>query len=340
MANTEVLKGIIFSVFGEKGPEPKFWFPIALDQDMLLKISVKTITLLAGDSGETTSQMAFIQFPTYNLSTFVYLFGIPNDNVRGKKIASSISLLVVDKFNSLFYINLNEIEELIKNLSEKIVKNEISNVSSKKLIVDFYYQLKERIEIFKRHQITTVKIKNIEIDDTLNLFEECKYKVCIVGSPGVGKTALMLRFCEEAFRDRYIATNGANVNIKSINLNDENIKVSFNLWDISGQINYIDMNEKLIKGSDFVIFVYDLTRLDSFKEITFWYDWIKEKIGYKIGVLVGNKLDLDRKIKKQDAKNVAKNLKLGYIETSAKLGTNVNLLFQNVAKAILRLYKK
>ncbi|MHA1229780.1 MAG: Rab family GTPase [Candidatus Helarchaeota archaeon] len=338
MAELEILKGIIFSLFTDKGPEPKFWFPMNLDQDMLLKISVKNITLLAGESGESNEQIAFVQFPNYQLSTFVYLFGIPNENVRGKNIAASISLLIVDKYNSIFYLNMNEFKDWLKQLSQEIIKNEMNNQPSDKVIVDFYYKLKEKVMIFNRHEITTFKIKDSIILDNEAINEQ-KYKLGIVGAPAVGKTAILLRFCEEAFRDKYIATNGANVNIKSLILPEENTRISFYLWDISSQPCYLDMNEKLIEGCDAIIYVYDITRLDSFKEINYWYNWILEKIGYKIGVLVGNKIDLERKVPKEDAKNLARNLKLGYIETSAKNGTNVHTLFQNVAKAVFKLYK-
>ncbi|MHA1311525.1 MAG: GTP-binding protein [Candidatus Helarchaeota archaeon] len=339
MVNVDILKGIVFSCFGDKGPEAKYWFPISLDQDMLLKISVKTITLLAGDSGEATNQIAFIQFPEDHLSTFVYLFGIPNENARGKKVAASISLLIVDKYNSIFYFNMNELENSIKEISEKIIANEVNNKSSKKLLVEFYYDLKEKVQIYTQHRITTFKIKDDSEELPFKDFKEFNYKIALVGAPGVGKTSLLLRFTEEAFRDRYIATNVANVNIKTLDLMDEKIRIHFYLWDISGQVCYIDMNEKLINGCDAIIYVYDITRFDTFNEVKYWYDWINDNIGYKIGVLVGNKLDLKRKVSKENAKNLAKHLKLGYLETSSKNGTNVNLLFENIAKAILKLYR-
>ena len=339
MVESEILKGIVFSHFGEIGPEAKIWFPKVLDQEILLKISVKTISLLAGDSGETTNQIAFIQFPKYSLSAFVYLFGIPNEEVRGKNIAASISILIRVKYNTLFYMNLLEIEESIKEISNIIVNNEKKNNSSEKSIISFFYELKDKINLFRKHEITTFKIKDNELNKINDSFQEYKYKVGIVGASGVGKTALLLRFCEKAFREKYIATNGANINIKIFELENIKSRFSFNLFDISGKSSFLDMNSKLIKGCHALIFIYDITRLDSFNEIKFWYDWILSGIGYKIGVLVGNKIDLPRKINKEDAKTLARQLKLGYIETSAKNDVNIDLLFEKIARAILKLYK-
>ena len=48
-------------------------------------------------------------------------------------------------------------------------------------------------------------------------------------------------------------------------------------------------------------------------------------------ILVGNKTDLiDRKISKTDAKNFAKERNFKYIETIAKDGTNILLLFEEL----------
>lgn len=340
MTENKILNGVIYSYFSDKGPEPKFWFPQSLDQDMLLKISVKTITLLAGESGSATNQIAFIQFPEYNLSTLVYLFGIPKKEVRGSSEAVSIALLIRDKFSSLFHVNMGEIEIDLKELSEKIITYELKNESVEEQILEFFNEEEEKIRIFKKHQLTTFKVRDIDESETQDIYQDRKYKVSILGDCGVGKTAIMLRFCEEAFRDIYIATNGANVNMKSFEFSDEKIRALLNIWDISGQKEYLQMNEKLIHGTNAIILSFDLTRVDSFKKVEFWYNWVLEKIGYKIGVLVGNKLDLkERKITKEEAKNLAKKLKLGYIETSAKTGTNINLLFKNVTKALMKLYK-
>jgi len=58
--------------------------------------------------------------------------------------------------------------------------------------------------------------------------------------------------------------------------------------------------------------------------------------------LVGNKIDLvdERVVKHEEAKQVAKeNQMLFYIETSAKSGSNIQLLFKKLAQLILERMK-
>jgi len=53
-------------------------------------------------------------------------------------------------------------------------------------------------------------------------------------------------------------------------------------------------------------------------------------------ILVGNKADLvsERKVSYEDAKELADELGVNFLETSAKNASNVELAFENMAKAI------
>ncbi|MFX1461147.1 MAG: hypothetical protein ACFFBT_17015, partial [Promethearchaeota archaeon] len=44
------------------------------------------------------------------------------------------------------------------------------------------------------------------------------YKICIVGNGGVGKTSLVLRYCENTFKENYIMTIGSNFSTKTVDL--------------------------------------------------------------------------------------------------------------------------
>ena len=59
------------------------------------------------------------------------------------------------------------------------------------------------------------------------------------------------------------------------------------------------------------------------------------------GFLIGNKNDLldKRVITKEDAKQLAKDLNLGYIETSALTGENVIQAYHEIAKELLKSIK-
>lgn len=58
-------------------------------------------------------------------------------------------------------------------------------------------------------------------------------KYLIVGNSGVGKTCLLVRYCEGEFNYEYLSTIGVDFKIKRIVSNGNN--VTLNIWDTAGQ---------------------------------------------------------------------------------------------------------
>jgi len=52
-------------------------------------------------------------------------------------------------------------------------------------------------------------------------------------------------------------------------------------------------------------------------------------------LVLGNKIDLERKVEKGEAEDLSKRLNCEYLETSAKTGENVEIAFKKIAKACL-----
>ena len=52
-------------------------------------------------------------------------------------------------------------------------------------------------------------------------------------------------------------------------------------------------------------------------------------------ILIGNKADLAREVDQDEAEDLAGRLGCDYLETSAKTGENVELAFDNIARACL-----
>ena len=59
------------------------------------------------------------------------------------------------------------------------------------------------------------------------------YKVIIIGSSNVGKTALLERFVNHTFTKQFKATIGADFLVKEIEMEDES-RVTLQLWDTAG----------------------------------------------------------------------------------------------------------
>ena len=52
-------------------------------------------------------------------------------------------------------------------------------------------------------------------------------------------------------------------------------------------------------------------------------------------IIVGNKIDLERQVERQEAEDLAKRLSCDYLETSAKTGEQVDLAFEKIARACM-----
>lgn len=168
------------------------------------------------------------------------------------------------------------------------------------------------------------------------------FKVCVVGDGGVGKTSMVLRYCENAFKENYIMTIGSNFSTKNVKLEDyPNFDVKLQLWDLAGQKHFSFVRPPFYRGSSGIVIVFDLTRRSSFANIPNWIDEVDKVVGSKPSVLVGNKLDLaddgQREIGVKDGESLKNEIgALSYYETSAKEGTGIQEVFKDITLGILK----
>ena len=163
-----------------------------------------------------------------------------------------------------------------------------------------------------------------------------KIKIMIIGESLVGKTALITRYTSNIFSGTYLTTVGIDFQTKFLNINDKTIKVE--LWDTAGQERFRNIAKNYFQSSDGFLIVYDITSKTSFEKLAFWNEQVNlnapEKTKY---IIVGNKKDLEekREVNTEEGENFAKENKAKFYETSAKDGTNVNEVFELLAKEII-----
>jgi len=167
--------------------------------------------------------------------------------------------------------------------------------------------------------------------------EDIILKILILGDSAVGKTCLLLKYIDGFFPEEYISTIGVDYKNKKIQINDMDIHLQ--IWDTCGQERYRSLSKSFIKGANGVLFVYDITSKDSFKNIKNWIlETNNENEDYKI-LIAGNKADLNdmREVTEENVKSylTGKNQDIPTIEVSAKDGTNVDEAFTTLAKLII-----
>ena len=157
------------------------------------------------------------------------------------------------------------------------------------------------------------------------------FKCIIVGDGGAGKTAIVVRFSQGFFKEKYKLTIGVEFAVKNIELAGNVVKLQ--IWDTGGQDRFQYVRPLYYKGAMGCIVLFDLTNRESFDHIPRWLDEVQKEAGEIPMLLVGNKTDLkdQRMVSFEDAKELANKLKMEYIESSAKTGDGVKDLFAALA---------
>ena len=111
----------------------------------------------------------------------------------------------------------------------------------------------------------------------MSLKKELECKTILVGETGVGKTCLISRFANEEFNSEVEPTTSASYESKTLEFDDFNSSIEYQLWDTIGQEQYRGLAKIFYKDANIVILVYDITRKGSFDEMKdYWYKEVKD----------------------------------------------------------------
>ncbi len=157
-------------------------------------------------------------------------------------------------------------------------------------------------------------------------------KVILTGSFGVGKTSLFHRFIYSTFDERYLTTIGVKVAKKSIDVDGRELNMI--IWDIAGEVTQDKVPTSYFGGADGIIYVFDLTRETTMKNIDTDIAYLKKILPDAAYKTVGNKKDLLSEAQITDFAN-----QFGFqpdLFTSAKTGDNVEALFQFLGIELLK----
>ena len=161
------------------------------------------------------------------------------------------------------------------------------------------------------------------------------FKILFVGDAEVGKSSILKRITKMNLATKYEPTIGVDFQISTHKVNNKLIKC--HLWDTAGNKAFNNIITRYFQGSSAVIFVFDLSKESSFKNIDFWLDKYKESENFdnlSPLFLVGNKCDKERAITKKEIYNYISKNGLIYVETSAKFDVNIDNLLQGVVENV------
>ena len=160
-------------------------------------------------------------------------------------------------------------------------------------------------------------------------------KLLIIGDSAVGKTNILLRFCEGQFTPNHLTTIGIDFKIKTLEVEGKKIKMQ--IWDTAGQERFKTITQTYYKGAMGIVLTYAVNDLESFRNIQNWVKQIKNHASENVcKILVANKCDLQdqRVVSYEEGNQLAQSLNMPFFETSAQEGINIQQLFQTIAKDI------
>lgn len=157
----------------------------------------------------------------------------------------------------------------------------------------------------------------------------------MVGSGGVGKSALTLQFMYDEFVEDYEPTKADSYR-KKVMLDGEEVQID--ILDTAGQEDYAAIRDNYFRSGEGFLCVFSITEHESFSAtMDFREQILRVKGDDNIPfLLVGNKADLDdkRQVSLEEAQNRAKQWNVPYVETSAKTRANVDKVFFDLMREI------
>ena len=167
-------------------------------------------------------------------------------------------------------------------------------------------------------------------------------KVILIGEMATGKTSLINTCIGLEFKHKIKSTQSSSIMQKKVTIDDKTYIID--LWDTIGQEIFRSLTKIFMKDAKIVIFVYDITRLDTFNQIVeFWYDNAKEVLGDEpVMGIVGNKEDLylESKVGDDIVQEFIKDKDIPFQLTSAKVPKNFNDFLELLIRKYIKKYGK
>ena len=166
-----------------------------------------------------------------------------------------------------------------------------------------------------------------------------RFNITVIGAPGVGKSALSLQFLYQEFVEDYEPTK---VDSYQTYVTHQGSEVNVQITDTAGQEDYASVRDTFLRNGEGFLCVFSLTDTDSFSHVQELFSQVKIAKGTAPPLLpflmVGNKSDMtsSRQIERGAAEQLAQNLGVQYMETSAKTNHDVTEAFLRLTGMVVK----
>ncbi|MHA1891973.1 MAG: ADP-ribosylation factor-like protein, partial [Promethearchaeota archaeon] len=267
-----VIKSVVLSIFSDDGPIPVVAllnekdgirilkkdaikdFSNGLDYGSLLQIAMKSISLLMGEKtyqdGQTIERVKYfgiLPFPDKKMDGLTYFFLIPDEKARGSARASTITILVEEKYRNFFYDNMSELRVL---LAEHV--NEMDKMVTDEEFAEIMVNLLNKLNNLVRKSSVSISLKR-------------NIKILFSGLDNSGKTSMILSL-EKKYSEIFKITPTQGVSRYKTSMMGFTISV----WDMAGQSkyrkNYLKESQIYLLDCDILYFLVDVLDKDRYDE--------------------------------------------------------------------------
>ncbi len=164
------------------------------------------------------------------------------------------------------------------------------------------------------------------------------FKIVIIGSKSVGKSAFMHRIITRGFNSETNPTKIVEFSAKKLMLG--NIEITLTIWDLGGIERFRGLLPGYCLGAKAAIVLFDLSYKEDYLKFQKWLEIFRGNARRNAPfIIIGNKLDLIepefRKEERNEIQQYAQSVNSPYIEISVKTGYNVTAAFNTIINLIL-----
>eukprot|EP00501_MAST-03F_sp_TOSAG23-6_P001150 GSMAST32.ASY1.ANO1.1193.1 assembled CDS len=147
-------------------------------------------------------------------------------------------------------------------------------------------------------------------------------KLLLIGDSGVGKSCVLLRYCDGKFTTNFITTIGIDFKIKTVTVGDKVLKLQ--VWDTAGQERFKTICTAYYRGAQGIC--------------TSWMKQITKNAPINVvQVLLANKCDIpNSKCDIEEGRALAESSNIPFFATSAKSGIGIEEAFLKMAELSLK----
>ncbi|KAH0792959.1 Ras-related protein Rab-13 [Histomonas meleagridis] len=158
-------------------------------------------------------------------------------------------------------------------------------------------------------------------------------KIVLIGDSSVGKTSILIRWAHGKFENT-VQTIGVDFRNKVVERNG--IKYKAQIWDTAGQEKFKSITKSYFQKAQGIILAYDVTSISSFEHIPTWIESIKESCSTQVPIIIiGNKIDLEEKVNRDDALYFANANNCPFFATSAANGEGIEEAINHLIDMII-----